>query len=103
MNGSDTVLAAIAQLQTGLTERIDNLAAEVTSLRVDAMERLDRQQDMLTGIRGDIAVNMAATGRVRNANAETQKDVLQLTEQVSLIHRRLIQLEERVDRSGGRP
>ena len=103
MNGSDTVLAAIAQLQTGLTERIDNLAAEVTSLRVDAMERLDWQQDMLTGIRDDIAVNMAATGRARNANAETQKDVLQLTEQVSLIHRRLIQLEERVDRSGGRP
>ncbi len=83
-----------------LDERVDTVTAEVARLRVDFMGRLDRQQDMLTSIRGDIGVNMAATDRVRDANGETRKDMLQLTEQVSLIHRRLIQLEERVDRRG---
>jgi chromosome segregation ATPase len=122
MSGTDPVLSAIAQLGERISqmdegigrmdqrigqmdERIGHLdqrtasmGEEITRLRVEVMARLDRQQDMLTGIRDDIGVNMAATERVREANAGTRKDVAQLTEQVSIIHRRLIRLEERVDR-----
>jgi len=84
-----------------LEQRVDALAGEVTRLRVDIMGRLDRQQDMLNSIRTDVGVNMAATDRVRDANLETRKDLVQLQDQVSLIHRRLMQLEERVDRREG--
>ena len=84
-----------------LEKRVDELTEEVTRLRVEMMARLDRQQDMLNSIRTDVGVNMAATDRVRDANLETRKDVVQLQDQVSLIHRRLMQLEERVDRRDG--
>ncbi len=107
----DPVLAAIARLDdrvgrmderiSGLDERLVGMRDELTRLRVDVMARLDRQQDFLGSIRDDIGVNMAATDRAREANVETRKDVAQLTEQVSLIHRRLIRLEERVDRKDG--
>lgn len=123
MSGStDPVLAAIAQLGERISrmderlgrleehsegmgqrlgrleERVGHLDERVDRLRVEVMDRLDRQQNFLAGIRDDIGVNMAATERVREANNQTRKDVAQLSEQVSLIHRRLIRLEERVDR-----
>jgi hypothetical protein len=107
-DGMGAVLAAIADLAQQfeqrfgkLEQRVDGLAEDLTRLRVDVMARLDRQQDMLASIRDDVGVNMAATDQVREANLETRKDLQQLSHQVSVIHRRLIQLEERVDRQGG--
>ena len=107
MSGTEAVLAAIAQLGERIghmDERLshmDGLQSETARLRVEMMGRLDRQQDVLASIRDDIGVNMAPTDRVREANVETRKDVHQLTEQVSLIHRRPVRLEERDDRKEG--
>jgi hypothetical protein len=117
-DGMGAVLAAIAELGRrfdgleqrfdgleqrfdGLEQRFSKLEQEMTRLRVDVMARLDRQQDLLNSIRNDVGVNMAATDLVRDANLETRKDLVQLADQVSLIHRRLMQLEERVDRRDG--
>jgi len=86
---------------TQLREESSRLREDTTRLRVDLMARLDRQQDMLTSIRNDIGVNMATADRVREANKATRDDVAQLASQVSVIHRRLIQLEERFDRQAG--
>ncbi len=116
MSGSlDQVLAAIA----GLGERIGHmderigrlderiggvekastgLREDFIRLRTDLMARLDRQQDLLTAIKDDIGVNMIAVDRVRDANIETKKDYVQLADQVSLIHRRLMRLEDRFER-----
>ena len=82
---------------------LEAVLGEALRSRSELMSRLDRQQDLLTAIRDDIGVNMAATVRVQKGGSETRQDMAQLSEQVSLIHRRLMQLEERVDRAGDRP
>jgi chromosome segregation ATPase len=83
-----------------MDERTGRLEEELTRARVEVMARLDRQQDVLAGIRDDIRVNVAATDMVRDRHNAIRNDYDQLAHQVSVIHRRLIQLEQRVDRGG---
>jgi hypothetical protein len=95
--GDDPVLAALARLEEGQGR-----------LRADMMARLDRLQDDLTGMREDIGVNMAAVLNAVARDRNTREDVrlmdqaqTDLAKQVSLLHRRLIALEERMGRGAG--
>jgi chromosome segregation ATPase len=109
-DGINQVLAAIARVDDRvgrveepidrMDERTGRLEEELTRARVEVMARLDRQQDVLAGIRDDIRVNVAATDMVRDRHNAIRNDYDQLAHQVSVIHRRLIQLEQRVDRGG---
>jgi cell division FtsZ-interacting protein ZapD len=106
----DSVLAVLARLEEGqkaIREELGTLASEQARLRTDVMARLDRQQNDLTGIREDIGVNMAAVLHAVARGQSTREDVrlmdqaqIDLGRQVSLLHRRLIALEERVGREG---
>ena len=84
-----------------LETRVDSLKEEVTGLRVDMMARLDRQQDSLTMIKDDINVNIAATDNSEKRYKQFRDDYGHLSHQVSLVHRRLIQLEQRFDKEHG--
>ena len=121
MSDDGSVLAAIARLDgrfdhideriDRISERIDRISerierveqrlgeveATVQQLRVDVMGRLDRQQDDLTRIRDDIGVNYAANETARERNNQFRNEYNQLASQVSLVHRRLRDLEQRFD------
>ena len=81
------------------------------------MARLDRQQNELTSIREDIGVNMAAVLHTGERSENTREEVRLTREQdssstakvqfdlektVSLLHRRLIALEEQIGESSAR-
>jgi hypothetical protein len=83
-----------------MDERTGRLEEELTRARVEVMARLDRQQDVLAGILDDIRVNVAATDTVRDRHNAIRNHHDQFAHQVSVIHRRLIQLEQTVDRGG---
>ena len=57
----------------------------------------------LTAIRDDIGVNMGSTERVREANDHTRDELRSLGETVSVIFRRLRQVEEKVRELRGEP
>jgi chromosome segregation ATPase len=96
----DGRIGRIAEPIDRMDERTGRLEEELTRARVEVMARLDRQQDVLAGIRDDIRVNVAATDMVRDRHNAIRNDYDQLAHQVSVIRRRLIQLEQRVDRGG---
>ncbi len=80
-----------------IQDREERTAAEVVRLRVEMMERLDRQQNMLTHVRDDIGVNSAAVGHVRDQYKLVRNDYDALAKQLSVVHRRLMQLEQKVE------
>ena len=80
-----------------IQDREERTASEVVRLRVEMMDRLDRQQDTLTRMKGDITVETAAVDNTREKFTQIRNDYDQLAHQVSVVHRRLMALEQRLD------
>jgi hypothetical protein len=79
-----------------LDQRMDKLDGQMIQIRTDVMERIDRLQNTLTGLRSDMLVNYGATERVSRSqeNSDEQRRLLQ--DQVNLMHKRILGIDERV-------
>jgi hypothetical protein len=80
-----TILAAIAAL-----------SAQIDSLRVDVMARLDGHGNALTAIRDDIAVNMGATEQAMRVNEHTRDELRGLNDILSAMQRQIRRLNAAV-------
>jgi methyl-accepting chemotaxis protein len=87
-----TVMDAVTSIARNITQLTDvtvNLVRDVKALRdgqaelqeslgrarVDLMERMDRMQDAVTGIRDDISVNFGASEATRRVQDNTRNDM----------------------------
>ena len=55
-------------VEAAVTDRLQVVEKNMTDLRVALMDRMDRLQETLTGIRDDVGVNMHHSDRVRQAH-----------------------------------
>jgi CCR4-NOT transcriptional regulation complex NOT5 subunit len=82
------------------TERIeartDVLEQGMTRLRVDVMDRIDRLQDTLQSVRNDVVVNYANTERVERNVRNGEEQTRLLADQVNLMFKRILGIDERV-------
>jgi len=86
------VLAALERLEQGQTATRDDL----TKLRVDLMARMDRLQNCQTDMRDDTLVNHASI-ETFDRKVKHQEDLTRLLgEQVSLMFKRILAIDERV-------
>ena len=67
------------------------------------MDRIDRVQDTVTGIRDDVAVNFGATDAVRRANDNTREELRGMGETIALLVRKLNRVEQDVRGLKGEP
>jgi len=97
------ILAAIAELSSGLVRRLDQLEQGQAQLRTDLMSRMDRIQDAITAIRDDIGVTHATAERAREANEGTRNELRALSEVVSGMQRQIQRLQTDVRQLKGEP
>ncbi len=97
--GQASVELRLASLQTGQS----SLHNDLTSLRVDLMQRMDRLQNASAAIRDDVGVNMARTERAHDAVANTRDELRSLGQEVAAAFRKIRQLEDRVREITGDP
>ena len=71
--------------------------------RSDIMERVDRLQGSLTGIRDDIGVNMGAADAMQRANDNSRELVRAQGEQLSAMWREIQNLKVRLREITGDP
>jgi polyhydroxyalkanoate synthesis regulator phasin len=83
---ADRILSAIAQLR-----------ADITQLRVDMMERIDRLQDRLTANHETEIVNFGLAERAERSAKVAREDVQSISEQVNALTRQVRSLSGRVD------
>jgi chromosome segregation ATPase len=100
-------LTALLEGQRSLVEGQTSFRAamvdELAKTRADIMERLDRQQNSLTDIRADIAVNAASTDSVRRLNENSRDDLRALWDIVTQPRLKIDRLENRVRDVTGDP
>lgn len=70
--------------------------AETAKLRTDLMARMDRQQDVMTAIRDDIAVNFGTVEDAKRANDNTRAELRSLGDVVSAMQRQIHRLQSDV-------
>lgn len=94
------------QLEGGL-ERLDGamerLGSALVQLRTDVMERIDRLQDTVTGMRDDIGVNFARADRAVDAAADNARQIELLGREVSAMERQIQRLQTDVRTLKGEP
>jgi regulator of replication initiation timing len=98
-DGMDAIRADIGGLRTdldGLRVDLDGLRTSQTNLRVDLMERMDRLDNQVTGIRDDIIVNMGRVDHVDEALINTRGDVQHLFREMSVMWRQVKRLQSEV-------
>lgn len=89
MSGSiEPVLAPIAELR-------ETLRGELT--RVDVITRFDRRRNLLTLMKDDTQVNIAAADTTREQLELFRNEHEDLVRRVCLVHRPLLRLEQRFD------
>jgi phage shock protein A len=92
----DNKFAALDNKFAALDSRFTALDNTVTRLRVDVMARLDRHENALTAIRGDIAVNMHRADRVHNHSENTRSELRDLSTQVGAMEQQQRHMGERI-------
>ncbi len=96
-DGIETRLDGLESRFEAIENRLDRLEAAQTKLRTEIMARLDRQQDMLSGVRDDIAVNFGTVEDVRRVNDTTRETVRHLQETIATLIRTQRQHAARLD------
>jgi predicted nucleic acid-binding Zn-ribbon protein len=92
----DTLLQAIQQVQSTVgqfREEQTLVREELTRMRVDIMERIERLQDDVTNLRDDAFVTFARAERVERATRETTNGIGQ---ELSGMHRQIRRLQDEV-------
>ena len=103
----DPVLAALTRLETGqVSLRADlaglgagqgSLGADLARLRADVMDRIDRLQNTVEGMRDDIRVNCGASDRATRIASGASEEVRALGAEVSAMERQIMRLRADVD------
>jgi uncharacterized coiled-coil DUF342 family protein len=88
-----------ASIDDGALKRIE---AGQTKMRGDVMERIDRLEDAVTGIRNDLTVTFGAADSVRRAHNNTRDEMRDPGESVSALYRKLARLETQLRELKGR-
>jgi hypothetical protein len=83
-------------LLAGIEDRLGARSAAI-------MDRLDRLQDSLTGIRDDIAVNYGATDAARRANDNTREEMRSLAEVQMVMVRQINRMQAELRELRGEP
>jgi uncharacterized coiled-coil DUF342 family protein len=103
----ERIVAFSASIDDGALARIEaeqvKLRTELGKTRVDVMERIDRLQNVITGMRDDMTVNYGATDTVRQAHDNTRQELRNLGDSVSALYRKLTRLETQVRDLKGEP
>jgi predicted nucleic acid-binding Zn-ribbon protein len=92
----ETLLQAIQQVQSTVgqfREEQTLVREELTRMRVDIMERIERLQDDVTNLRDDAFVTFARAERVERATRETTNGIGQ---ELSGMHRQIRRLQDEV-------
>ena len=98
--GHKSLHADLARLETGqnsLRADFSRLEAGQVSLRVDVMDRIDRLQNTVEGMRDDIRVNFGASDRVGRIASGASEEVRALGAEVSAMERQIMRLRADVD------
>jgi phage shock protein A len=97
--GQASIGTKLSALETGLS----SVEAGQTKLRADVMERIDRLEDGITGMRDDLTVTFGASDSVRRAHSSTREELRELSDSVSALYRKLARLETQVRELKGDP
>jgi hypothetical protein len=92
----ETLLQAIQQVQSTVGQSREEqtlVREELTRMRVDIMERIERLQDDVTNLRDDAFVTFARAERVERATRETTNGIGQ---ELSGMHRQIRRLQDEV-------
>jgi uncharacterized coiled-coil DUF342 family protein len=89
-----------ASIYDGALKRIE---AGQTKIRGDVMERIDRLEDAVTGIRNDLTVTFGAADSVRRPHNNTRDETRDPGESVSALYRKLARLETQMRELKGDP
>jgi predicted nuclease with TOPRIM domain len=79
-----------------LDGRLGHLEQGVDRLRIDLMARMDRLQDGLASVRNDVIVNYGNTERVERSVRSGEEQTRLLADQVNLMFKRILGIDERV-------
>jgi predicted nucleic acid-binding Zn-ribbon protein len=102
----DQLTTRLDQLTTRLdqlTTRQDRSETVQIQTRADVMARMDRLQDILTGMRDDLLVNFGTADQVRRAHDSTREELRTVNEMVSLLVTKIRLLESDVRTLKGEP
>ena len=94
--GQQQMRGDVAVLRTAVDDRLQLVEKTVIDLRVVLMDRMDRLQDTLTGIRDDVGVNMHHSDRVRQAHDNTREELRSMGDSVAQLLIRLRKVEDAV-------
>ena len=73
------------------------------ALRVDLMARMDRLEDKITDMRGDITVNFGATEQVRRANSNTREELRAVEDHVGTMLLQIRRIKSVISELDGDP
>lgn len=90
------ILASIQGLQARMDTGFVQLRTEFIQIRTDLMARMDRLQEAVEMVRGDVAVNFGATEQVERKFSNDPEIVRIMGEQLNTLARQLRRLDERV-------
>jgi chromosome segregation ATPase len=96
MDSTDGRIERIDMRMDRLEARSEQLDQSVTRLRVDLMDRMDRLQDGLQSVRNDVIVNYGNTERVERNVRNGEEQTRLLADQVNLMFKRILGIDERV-------
>lgn len=74
-----------------------------TSLRVDIMDRMDRLENALTGIRDDVVVNIGAADYIRTMHGNTREEVRLIGDHVARLFMQIKGIQARLRDISGEP
>ena len=108
---NDLIITALGQLKSGLDRlearfdgleaRFDRLEASVGSLRANLMDRLDRQQETLSGVREDIIVSIGRAAHAETVAKNVREELEDAAKETTTLYRMVKRLETRVERLEG--
>lgn len=90
--GQNELRADVSKMRAEL----EKVGTELGTLRVDAMARMDRIQDAVSGLRDDIVVNFGRADRVARHARSTDDQVRALADEVSAMERQIQRLQSDV-------
>ncbi len=100
----ELLLARMEALRASLDDTaLKRIEAGQIKMRADMMERIDRLENGITGMRDDLAVTLGASDSVRRAHNNTREEMRDISESVSALYRKLARLETQMRELKGDP
>jgi peptidoglycan hydrolase CwlO-like protein len=102
-DGQTSIRADQASLRDGQTSLRAEFLAELGNTRSAIMNRVDRLENRITEIHGDMEVAMGSTEAAQRVNDNTRADLRTLGEQMSVMWKQIKRLESQVRDITGNP